>query len=164
MLLKKNTFNDSAIIRVSSSRISYLLISIICLSGYFVFFPVVYEQNDDIWLRSIASGYFTGKLDFHLVYENNIIGYLLSFLYQNFHDAEWYAIFLITTFLLSFFSNLYCILKIGINWIILTLFNILLLYFLSRLQFNYSAGFLAISAVIVQYHGYKNEGIKRFTL
>ncbi|KFF08268.1 hypothetical protein [Chryseobacterium luteum] len=162
MLPKKNTFNDSAVIRISSSWITCLIISILCVSGYFAFFPVVYEQNDDIWLRSIASGYFTGSPDFHLVYENNVIGYLLSFLYRNFHDTEWYALFMITAFLLSFFSNLYCILRYetGIKRLTLTLFNILLIYFLSRLQFSYITGFLAVSAVILQYYGYKNGAKK----
>ncbi|WP_412850306.1 hypothetical protein ACL0VS_10815 [Chryseobacterium sp. PMSZPI] len=159
MLSDKKGFNDSAIIQILSSRIGCFVISIIPLLAYFIFFPVVYEQNDDIWLRSMASGYFTGKPDFHLVYENNIIGYILSPLYNSFQNIEWYALFMILMLIISFFSNLYCIIKFeeGIKRFILSLFNILLLYFLSRLQFSYGAGFLAISAIITQYYGYKNN-------
>lgn len=159
MLADKKSFTNSAIIQILSSRINCFVISILPVLAYFIFFPVVYEQNDDIWMCSMANGYFTGKPDFHLVYENNIIGYILMPLYNSFQNVEWYALFMISMLIISFFSNLYCIIKFeeGIKRFILSLFNILLLYFLSRLQFSYDAGFLAISAIIAQYYGYKNN-------
>lgn len=162
MLLFNKNFTDSFFVRIMSSRLTCFAISIVSVLLYLFFFNVVYEQNDDIWLRSIANGYFTGKVDFHLVYENNTIGYLLKALYNNFQNVEWYALFMISALLIAFFSNLYCILKYedGMNIFILTLFNILLVYFLSRLQFSYASGFLAISAGISQYYGDRNKSTK----
>lgn len=118
-------------------------------------YPVLFEQNDDVMMKLIANGYFTGQPESHLVFINIIIGSVLKFCYTYFSNIEWYSVVHTALFILAFFSNLYCIVKYETQSkrFVLTLINLGLIYFLSRLQFSYVSGFLAISAVITQLYG-----------
>ncbi|MBL1221996.1 hypothetical protein JET18_14170 [Chryseobacterium sp. L7] len=106
-------------------------------------------------MKFIASGYLTGQPESHLVFINIIIGSVLKFFYTYFSGIEWYSLLQAALFITAFFSNLYCIIKYETQGkrFVLTLFNLSLLYFLSRFQFSYVSGFLAISAVITQLYG-----------
>ena len=96
-------------ILLSKSSVLCWMMSILGVLLYFVFFHIIYEQNDDLAMQFIANGYFTGTPDFHLVFINVIIGHFLSFLYTHFLGVEWYSLLMIALVLLSFFSNLFCI-------------------------------------------------------
>ncbi len=49
-----------------------------------------YYNNDDILMRSIAEGSFTGTPDGHLIYEMYVLGSLLAGLYKLFPQVNWY--------------------------------------------------------------------------
>ncbi|MFP3591678.1 hypothetical protein [Chryseobacterium sp. SIMBA_038] len=155
-----NLINNS--IQTMSSRAACLIVSIVFLLSNFIFYPVVFEQNDDVIMKLIANGYFTGQAESHLVFINIIAGSILKFLYTYIPRIEWYAVMQIGLIITVFFSNLYCIIKYETNAkrLILTLINLSLIYFLSRLQFSYVSGFLAISAVISQFYGLTNDNKK----
>lgn len=152
-MLKKELLN-TGIQHLFSKRFC-VIISIISLLSYFLFYPVIFEQNDDVMMKLIANGYLTGEPESHLVFINVIIGSLLKILYTSISNIEWYSLIQTVLFVLAFFSNLYCIIKYEEKdkRFILVLLNLSLLYFLSRLQFSYVSGFLAISAVIAQLYG-----------
>lgn len=146
-------------ILLSKSSVLCWMMSILGVLLYFVFFHIIYEQNDDLAIQFIANGYFTGTSDFHLVFINVIIGHFLSFLYTHFSGVEWYSLLMIALVLLSFFSNLFCITTFekGYKKLLLASLNLLLVYFFSRMQFSYTAGFLAVSAVILQVYGFWHQ-------
>lgn len=145
-----------------SSRVACFVISIIFLLSYFIFYPTVFEQNDDVIMKLIANGYFTGQPESHLVFINIIVGFILKFLYIHISGIEWYSVMHISLIITVFFSNLYCITRYETDTkrLFLTIINLSLLYFFSRLQFSYTSGFLAISAVILQIYGLTHDNRK----
>lgn len=146
-------------IKKLSGNYFLIAISIFSAVAYFIFFPVVYEQNDDVIMQLIANGYISGKPEHFLVFINVIIGYFLQFFYQLFPSIEWYSIMQTSLLLLCFGTNIWCITKYENpeKKIILILLNLCLLYFFSRLQFTYISGFLAVSAAILQRYGFDNR-------
>ena len=50
----------------------------------------VYETNDDLVMQGIASGFYTGHPDGHLVFTNFLVGRALQFLYGNWGGCNWY--------------------------------------------------------------------------
>lgn len=55
----------------------------------------VYETNDDLTMQLIASGFYTGHPDAHLVFTNILIGWVLRFLYATWGGCNWYLIYLL---------------------------------------------------------------------
>ena len=55
----------------------------------------VYETNDDLTMQMIASGFYTGHPDGHLVFTNILIGWTLCFLYGAWPGCNWYLIYLL---------------------------------------------------------------------
>ena len=55
----------------------------------------VYETNDDLMMQSIASGFYTGHPDAHLVFTNILMGWTLQFLYATWAGCNWYFSYLI---------------------------------------------------------------------
>ena len=71
-----------------------------CIS--FIFFGLflvcatpAYETNDDLTMQLIASGFYTGHPDAHLVFTNILIGWMLQFLYATWAGCNWYLIYLL---------------------------------------------------------------------
>ncbi len=55
----------------------------------------MYESDDDQGMQYIASGFYTGRPDAHLVYTNILIGWVLKFLYGSWAGCNWYFIYLL---------------------------------------------------------------------
>jgi hypothetical protein len=55
----------------------------------------VYETNDDLMMQRVASGFYTGHPDEHLVFTNVLIGWALRFLYGAWAGCNWYFIYLL---------------------------------------------------------------------
>ncbi len=55
----------------------------------------IYETNDDLMMQSIASGFYTGHPDAHLIFTNTLIGWALKFLYGSWAGCNWYFIYLL---------------------------------------------------------------------
>jgi hypothetical protein len=56
-----------------------------------------YETNDDLVMQLIASGFYTGHPDAHLVFSNILIGRVLRFFYGTWAGCNWYLIYLLVT-------------------------------------------------------------------
>lgn len=57
-------------------------------------FQFLLISNDDVMLRSIASGNYTGKPDAHLIYIMYPLGLLLEMFYKMFPSVNWYDCFM----------------------------------------------------------------------
>jgi hypothetical protein len=68
----------------------------VALFGLFLTFGAsTYEVNDDTVMQGIASGFYSGHPDEHLVFTNVIIGRVLRFLYEGWPDYNWYRAYLL---------------------------------------------------------------------
>jgi hypothetical protein len=54
-----------------------------------------YESNDDLVMQLIASGFYTGQPDAHLVFTNILIGWVLRFFYETWAGCNWYLVYLL---------------------------------------------------------------------
>lgn len=136
-----------------------------------VWFPVLYEENDDIAMLLFASGGYTGKPEVHLVFINFIYGYLTQFLYSNFPGIEWYTILFIIILIVSTSIIIWKITNQAINKAIkiafVVLFIFLYLYALTNLQFTVVAGQCAaagMSLIISNKNSSKIVGLLLFAL
>lgn len=68
-----------------------LLISIIIWSIRFDFY---YDLNDDVFMRDIMSGSYTGTPDAHSIYALYPMGIFISFFYKLYRSFPWYGAFL----------------------------------------------------------------------
>lgn len=78
----------------SSLFISFFM-SAVCYIIIYKCFPMVYAINDDVAMRDIASGAFSGEPDAHLIFIKYVLGILLSGMYRIFPGYDWYG-FLMT--------------------------------------------------------------------
>src|SRR5690242_15637487 len=66
---------------------------------FLIFFACVtpgYENNDDLGMQLIASGFYTGHPSECLVFTNFLLGLVLRCLYQVSVTHNWYLIYLVT--------------------------------------------------------------------
>ncbi len=146
-----------------SRREKYILagISILSAIGLLVFFrflsPFVFETNDDLFLRMIASGEMSGTPEAHLHFISYPAGLLLSLLYRLFPSLPWYGLFLCSPFLLTETFVLSFLLRQirspAARFLAVALFGIVSCAFLfphlASLQFTTSAGIAAAGALFL---------------
>jgi hypothetical protein len=63
------------------------------LLGYVlaIYYPLIWNDNDDFGMSLISRGYFTGNPDNHLIFINSFIGNVLKMLYGLKSTTEWYS-------------------------------------------------------------------------
>lgn len=147
----------------SGRREHYILaaVSVLVVFLLFVFFrrlsPFVYETNDDLFLRMIASGEMSGVPEAHLHFISYPAGLLLSLLYRLFPSIPWYGLFLCLPFLLTEIFVLSFLVRqiraLLARCVAVILFGILNFSFLfphiASLQFTTSAGAAAAGALFL---------------
>jgi hypothetical protein len=109
----------------------------------------VYETNDDMMMQMIASGFYTGHPDGHLVFTNVLIGWVLKFLYGTWAGCNWYFIYLMAVHYTALTAIAFLVASRRGGWLF-TLFYagfflIVELHILLHLQFTTTA-FLAGTA------------------
>lgn len=72
---------------------------VLCITG--ILFPMTFYLNDDVTMRSILSGTYTGIPDGHVIYMKYPLTGLISLLYRLFGKAPWFSLFLEGFFWLS---------------------------------------------------------------
>lgn len=135
---------------VLSILIAFISVGLISLIG-----PNSYETIDDFFMQSIASGFFGGSPDEHLMYTNFLIGFLLKFLFSVFSNINWYGAYLLTSHVIAwailfFVFNKYLKLKYAIVAYVY-LFLVFGIYFIHNLQFTTSTALLSVSALLLLY-------------
>jgi len=128
-------------------NILLFFISAAAVTGLFLYFhsisPFIYLTNDDLFLKTIASGEVTGTPDARLWYIGYPAGLLISSMYRLFPAAPWYGIFLCFSFGITMFAVLYHMLRTEKTM----LSRILTLFFF----FAISKGFLFLHIAELQF-------------
>jgi hypothetical protein len=118
----------------------------------FRFAAPLYETNDDSLFMMLYSGYFTGKGDYHSIFNSIFTGMLLIPLYKSFPITNWYTIFLLFTQILSISAIIFLIQRHATDrkiWF-LTMFIIpTILYSIFFLNFTSTSGLAASSACFI---------------
>lgn len=163
MSMNKN-FRDKAVFNISHDRLASCLRTACCILVVFLLFlffrhlaPFVYQTNDDLFLRMIASGEISGTPESRLHFIAYPAGLLLSLLYRCFPSLPWYGLFLCCSFGFAMTLILYILLRDTKTWfggcIAVILFCMLscgfLFAHLAELQFTTSAGVAAAGALFL---------------
>lgn len=136
--------------RFISITIAFISVGLISLIG-----PNSYETIDDFFMQSIASGFFGGTPDEHLIYSNFLIGLLLKSLFSTFSFLNWYGAYLLISHVIAwailfFVFNKYLSLKYAIV-AYLYLFLVFEIYFIHNLQFTTTTALLSVSSLLLLY-------------
>ena len=93
---------------MNKTRRSLLITGLValCLAAIGLLCPLVYDLNDDITLRSILSGAYSGTPDGHAVYMKYPLTGLISLLYRIFRPAPWFDLVMAGFFVISISSVL----------------------------------------------------------
>lgn len=132
-----------------------LAISFLCGLVVFHITGFIYAIADDVIMRDIASGAFSGKPDGHLIFVRYVLGFLLSRLYLLNGNIDWYGFFMAGCLFLGLAAVLYRGLSTGRSffWKIwysafaLGLFGIGILPHAAQFEWTISAAMLGASAL-----------------
>lgn len=121
--------------------------------------PTRFEENDDVVMLGIASGYYTGEPSEFLVFSNVLIGHLLSTLYTYWPEWPWYSLYLYSFHWLALgLFGLFAIkhLKSPLNFLLITGVVFFEIYSLSYLQFTTTAGMVGLAGALWLWNANKN--------
>jgi hypothetical protein len=135
-------------------KFSIILLFNICFFAFFAYIlPIHFETNDDTIMCLIASGYFSGIPDAHLVFINYLYGFVLAFFYKNFHGIEWYTLFFCILHILSLTIIIFKYIRENKSIIIKCVSIILIYLFEIRLilffQFTTTAALTAFAGLLL---------------
>lgn len=116
--LRQRSEDDSNTVSLKAFEPHFLgILSILVVLLLFCYFrrlsPFIYQTNDDLFLKMIASGEMTGTPEPHMFYLSYPVGLLLSNLYKMFPQFPWYGCLLCLTIGMSMAVVLYSFLKWG---------------------------------------------------
>jgi hypothetical protein len=77
----------------------------------------IYETNDDLVMQLIASGYYTGCPDAHLVFTNILIGWILRFLYATWAGCNWYLIYILVVHYAALTAIAFVVMSRRFSWL-----------------------------------------------
>ncbi len=119
-------------------------------------FTFILSSNDDVMLKSIASGNYTGKPDAHLIYIMYPLGLIFKALYSLGPGISWYDGFMVGLHLLCFFLIAYrmgCVferLSNKLAGLVITfgIFTIMDIHYVVLHQYTLLAGVCAATAIL----------------
>lgn len=149
----KHRINENSVLSIAGALVLWGALTLL-----FVFY---YDLNDDVMIRDILSGIYTGTPDAHNNQMLYPISILIAGLYRITDRVPWFGLFEILCMMLSFVMMAYGILSIvkklssKIIYIILQmlLFSALMMWELVHIQYTVVAGMLAAAAGIYLYCG-----------
>lgn len=158
-------FRDKTVLHLSddrhTSRLWTACCSILVVFLLFCFFrrlsPFVYQTNDDLFLRMVASGEISGTPESHLLHISYPTGLLLSGLYHLLPHFPWYGSLLCFTVAFSMIVILYSLLR-SEKKLFSRLFTVFLFclfsygflfYFIAELQYTVVTGIIGSSALFL---------------
>lgn len=129
------------------------IFTLLLFTAAIIILPISYETIDDFFMNSIASGYFGGTPDEHLIYTHFIIGLVLKTLFNMWNTFNWYAAYLVGVLFVSFWVISWLLLKrsqtVFALSLALYLFLVFYVKFIMQLQFTTASGCLAIAGVLM---------------
>ena len=93
--------------QVGAAAAAALLLSTFCMGYIYLRFGMIYAIADDIIMRDIASGAFSGKPDGHLIFVKFVLGWLISGCYLLAPRVDWYGFCMTGTMFLGMAACLY---------------------------------------------------------
>jgi hypothetical protein len=125
------------------------VVNLILFGAFLTCATPVYETNDDPMMQAIASGFYTGHPDAHLVFTNILIGWALQFLYGTSAGCNWYFIYLIVVLYAALTAIAFLVISRRGGWMLTLLyigfFLVVAMRILLHVQFTTTA-FLAGTA------------------
>jgi hypothetical protein len=126
-----------------------IAVNFILFSLFLAYAVPVYETNDDLIMQTIASGFYTGHPDGHLVFTNILIGWALRFLYGTWPGCNWYLAYLLVVHFAALTAIAFLVVSRRGGWLFTLLymgfFMFIEMHILLHLQFTTTA-FLAGTA------------------
>jgi hypothetical protein len=126
-----------------------IAVNFILFSLFLTYAVPVYETNDDLTMQMIASGFYTGRPDGHLVFTNILIGRTLCFLYGAWPGCNWYLIYILAVHFAALTAIAFLIVSRRGGWLFTLLyigfFMFVEMHILLHIQFTTTA-FLAGTA------------------
>jgi hypothetical protein len=126
-----------------------VVVNFILFAIFLTYATPTYEADDDLEMQFIASGFYTGHPDAHLVFINILIGWVLKFLYGSWAGCNWYFIFFIAVHFAALTAIAFLVISRRGGWLFTLLyigfFFIVEMRILLHLQFTTTA-FLAGTA------------------
>lgn len=144
-------------------------ISFLIAFAYFSFvyqkIPFIYDINDDVAMRNVASGVITGEPDGHLIFIKYALGFLISGMYKMLPGWDWYGIFMTGTILLALTVVLYrgieaeksFVWKIIYTVLTLLLFTCIGVRHIAAFQWTLSAAFAGVAGIYLFYTSGKGD-------
>ena len=133
-------------------------------------FGCYYDLNDDVLIKDIMAGVYTGTPEAHNMQTLYVLGFLISLLYRLYRRVPWYGLFLC----LCQFGSLYlvgvrllrlCRKKVwkGIWLIMLTLFVwSVILFHMAAVQYTVTCGIMAATAIFLFVTTEREISVKTF--
>lgn len=102
----------------------------------FMFLTPGFETNDDLTMKLIASGFYTGHPSEYLVFTNVLIGFTLKAFYGLVGGADWYLYYLVGAHFVALTGLSFLVLKRSAGWRIVILYFIFFFLIEARLFLN----------------------------
>jgi hypothetical protein len=134
-------------------------VNLILLGLFLVSATPNYETNDDLLMQLIASGFYTGHPDTHLVFTNIIIGWGLRLLYGAWTGCNWYLVYLLAAHFAALTAIAYLVVSRRGGWLFTLLyfgfFVIVEMHLLLHLQFTTTAFLAGTAALLLLVDGFQ---------
>lgn len=134
--------------------VSSVLITVIYFGLLFILYDFSYSE-EDAWFSASFSGKYNGVADAHVIWMRYILGYIISCFYKINGLLNWYAIFMWTIIIVSFYLMVKRIFKINTdrslalleNAVFITVYTANFLNGFIKFNFSFVAASVAIVAV-----------------
>lgn len=114
-----------------------------CLQAFY--FPIIWNETDDIAMKRIVSGYYSGKNYPSLIFINVFWGYILKYLYIFKQDIQWYSWIFVFLYQIVNSIIVFIALRKGIKWI--SIFTVLIIFYYQLIFFNLEYQFSIIASL-----------------
>jgi hypothetical protein len=135
------------------------VVNLILFSFFLTFVTSVYETNDDLMMQMIASGFYTGHPDEHLVFTSVLIGWTLRFLYEAWAGCNWYLIYLVAVHYVALTAIAFLVVSRRGGWLFALLylgfFLIVETRILLHLQFTTTAFLAGTAGLLLLVDGFR---------
>ncbi|HEX3855798.1 MAG TPA: hypothetical protein VHY30_00705 [Verrucomicrobiae bacterium] len=133
------------------------VVNLVLFSVFLTYATPVYETNDDLMMQMIASGFYTGHPDAHLVFTNILIGWTLKFFYGVSADCNWYFIYLLAVHYAALTAIAFLIISRRGGWLFTSLylgfFLVVEMRILLHLQFTTTAFLVGTAGLLLLVDG-----------
>lgn len=137
------------------------LINLILFGLFLAWATPDYATNDDLVMQLIASGFYTGHPNAHLVFTNILIGWVLRFLYGTWAGHNWYLTYLLVVHYAALTTIAFLVMSRRFGWLSALLyvgfFLIVEPHILLHLQFTTTAFVAGTAGLLLLVDGLRPE-------